>query len=140
MASLTLAGPLDWRGSTVGSLNLGQSLLRFGLVDRLELWMYPVLLGSGKQVFTGGIVPTALRLIESAVGDAVHASMRAGGAPTAPDVYGLRPMNASSLVWTSASSGTWTRGPYWPLSRSASSIGSMPSSIAAHLSGSSVSS
>ena len=27
--------------------------------------MYPVLLGSGKQVFTGGTVPTALRLIES---------------------------------------------------------------------------
>lgn len=80
MASLTLAGPLDWRGSTVvsesiaegvtsleerrdevfviGSLNLGQSLLRFGLVDRLELWLYPVLLGSGKQVFAGGPCPT----------------------------------------------------------------------------------
>jgi NAD(P)-dependent dehydrogenase (short-subunit alcohol dehydrogenase family) len=59
---------------------------------------------------------------------------------TATDAYGVRPMNASSLVWTSASSGTWTRGPYWPLCRNASSIGSMPSSIAAHLSGSSVSS
>jgi len=56
VASRTLAGPLDWRGSTVvsesiaegitslkerhdevhviGSLNLVQSLLRFGLVDR----------------------------------------------------------------------------------------------------------
>ena len=42
------------------------------------------------------------------------------------NVYGVRPMNASSLVWTSASSGTWTRGPYWPLWRSTSSIGSMP--------------
>jgi hypothetical protein len=31
------------------------------------------------------------------------------------DVYGVRPMNPSSLVWTSASSGTRTRGPYWPL-------------------------
>ena len=87
VASRTLADPLDWRGSTVvgesiadgvaslkerhdelhviGSLNLVQSLLRFGLVDRLELWLYPVLLGSGKQVFADGTVPTALRLIES---------------------------------------------------------------------------
>lgn len=38
---------------------------RFGLVDRLELWLSPVLLGSGKQVFAEGTVPTALRLIES---------------------------------------------------------------------------
>jgi dihydrofolate reductase len=87
VASRTLADPLDWRGSTVvgesipegvtslkerhdelhviGSLNLVQSLLRFGLVDRLELWLYPVLLGSGKQVFADGTVPAALRLIES---------------------------------------------------------------------------
>jgi dihydrofolate reductase len=87
VASRTLAGPLAWNGSTlvdedladgvasikerheevhvIGSLDLVQSLLRFGLVDRLELWLYPVLLGSGKQVFADGTVPTALRLIES---------------------------------------------------------------------------
>ncbi len=83
VASRTLAGPLDRRGSTVvsesiaegvtslkerhdevqviGSLNLVQSLLRFGLVAGL----YPVLLGSGKQVFANGTVHTAVRLIES---------------------------------------------------------------------------
>ena len=49
----------------IGSLDLVQSLLRFGLVDRLELWMYPLLLGSGKRVFADGTVPTALRLTES---------------------------------------------------------------------------
>ena len=87
VASRTLAGPLAWQGSTlvaevlaetitalnerhdevhvIGSLNLVQSLLRFGLVDRLNLWLYPLLLGSGKQVFADGTVPTALRLIES---------------------------------------------------------------------------
>ena len=42
-----------------------QSLLRFGLVDRLNPWLYPVLLGSGKQVFADGTVPAALRLVES---------------------------------------------------------------------------
>lgn len=88
VASRTLADPLEWRGSTVvgesiadgvgalkerhdevqviGSLDLVQSLLRFGLVDQLHLWQYPVVLGSGKRVFADGTVPTALRLIESA--------------------------------------------------------------------------
>ena len=87
VASRTLVGPLDWHGSTIigepiaegvtsikerhdevhviGSLNLVQSLLRFGLVDRLELLVYPVLLGSGKRVFSDGTVPTALLLIKS---------------------------------------------------------------------------
>jgi dihydrofolate reductase len=87
VASRTLAEPLAWRGSAVvgeslaedvtalkgrhdeihviGSLDLVQSLLRFGLVDRLELWLYPVVLGTGKQVFADGTVPTTLRLIEA---------------------------------------------------------------------------
>jgi dihydrofolate reductase len=87
VASRTLADPLGWRGSAVvggsiaegvaslkerhdelhviGSLDLVQSLLRLGLVDRLELWLYPVLLGSGKRLFADGTVPTTLRLIES---------------------------------------------------------------------------
>ena len=39
--------------------------------------------------------------------------------------YGVRPMNASSLVWMSASSGMSTRGPKWPLWRIASSTGTM---------------
>ncbi len=87
VASRTLAGPLAWQGSTlvagdlaegitavkerhdevhvIGSLDLVQSLLRLGLVDRLHLWLYPLLLGSGKQVFGGGAIPTALRLTES---------------------------------------------------------------------------
>jgi len=87
VASHTLAEPLDWQGSAVvgaslaedvtalkgrhdeihviGSLDLVQSLLHFGLVDRLELWLYPLLLGSGKQVFGDGTVPATLRLIES---------------------------------------------------------------------------
>jgi dihydrofolate reductase len=87
VASRTLAEPLAWQGSTlvggdlaagvaevkqrhdevhvIGSLDLVQSLLRLGLVDRLNLWQLPVLLGSGKRVFAGGTVPTALRLTSS---------------------------------------------------------------------------
>ncbi|GAA4667426.1 MULTISPECIES: dihydrofolate reductase family protein [Amycolatopsis] len=87
VATRTLTEPLSWQGSTVlgqpleesvaalkdryeevhviGSLNLVQSLLRFGLVDRLDLWVDPIVLGTGKKVFGEGVPPTALRLVES---------------------------------------------------------------------------
>ena len=42
-----------------------QSLLRLGLVDRLNLWLFPLVLGSGKQLYADGTVPTSLRLTES---------------------------------------------------------------------------
>ena len=89
VASRTLAGPLGWSGSTVlagdlaeevralkdrhdevhviGSLDLVQSLLRAGLVDRFDLWVYPLVLGAGKRVFGDGTVPTTLRLAGSTV-------------------------------------------------------------------------
>lgn len=47
--------------------------------------------------------------------------------PRPRQVEGSRPMKATSLVWGSASAGTSTLGPYWPLARSISSRGSMPS-------------
>src|SRR5262245_24043259 len=106
VASRTLAGPLAWENSTlltddladaitevkerhdevhvIGSLDLVQSLLRFGLVDRLNLWMYPLLLGSGKQVFGDGTVPTALRLTESVTypNGVLQLTYETAGAPT----------------------------------------------------------
>ncbi len=54
------------RVDVIGSGNLVQTLLRNDLVDRLNLWAFPVLLGSGKRLFAEGTVPTALRLVESA--------------------------------------------------------------------------
>ncbi len=79
---------LDWAGSTqvgsdlrneidalrqrhehvhvIGSLDLVQTLLGEQLFDTLTLWVYPILLGTGKQVFAGGVVPTNLTLIEPA--------------------------------------------------------------------------
>lgn len=81
--------PLDWVGSArlplditeavaqlrdkhenihvIGSLDFVQTLLRERLFDRLNLWVYPVLLGAGKKVFASGVVPTTLRLTEPAV-------------------------------------------------------------------------
>ena len=106
VASCTLAGSLAWQGSTlvagdlaesitalkerhdevhvIGSLDLLQSLLRFGLVDRMNLWLYPLLLGSGKQVFADGTVPTALRLSESVTypSGTLHLTYETAGVPT----------------------------------------------------------
>jgi dihydrofolate reductase len=71
----------------IGSLDLVQSLLRFRLVDRLNLWLYPLLLGSGKQVFADGTGPTALRLTESVTypSGTLHLAYETAGAPT----YGI---------------------------------------------------
>ncbi len=109
VASRTLADPLAWHNSTllggsfaaaveslkarhdevhvIGSLDLVQSLLRFGLVDQFELWLYPVLLGTGKRVFADGTVPTALRLIESETyaPGCLHLTYDTAGTPT----YGI---------------------------------------------------
>jgi dihydrofolate reductase len=61
-----------------------QSLLRFGLVDRLSLWVFPLLLGSGKKIFAEGTVPRALRLTESVTypSGAVHITYEIAGMPT----------------------------------------------------------
>jgi dihydrofolate reductase len=50
---------------TSGSGNLVQSLMKDDLVDQYNVWVYPVLLGSGKRLFAEGTMPTALRLVES---------------------------------------------------------------------------
>ena len=105
VASRTLAEPLEWAGSSlvtgdlaagvtalkerhaevhvIGSLGLVQSLLRHGLVDRLNLWVYPLVLGSGKRVFAEGAVPAALRLTGSVThpDGSVQLSYAAAGEP-----------------------------------------------------------
>ena len=48
-----------------GSGNLIQTLLRHELVNRFHLWVFPVVLGSGKRLFSDGAVPTALTLVDS---------------------------------------------------------------------------
>jgi dihydrofolate reductase len=112
VASRTPARPLAWEGSTlladdlagsvislkerhdevhlIGSLDLLQSLLHLGLVDRMHLWVYPVLLGSGKRVFAGGTVPTALHLTGSATypSGTLHLTYETAGVPTYGSIAG----------------------------------------------------
>jgi dihydrofolate reductase len=50
-----------------GSANLIQTLLRHNLVDEFRLWVFPMVIGSGKRLFADGTVPAGLRLADSKV-------------------------------------------------------------------------
>ena len=39
--------------------------MQHNLVGELELWVHPIILGSGKQLFGGGIPKTALKLVDT---------------------------------------------------------------------------
>jgi dihydrofolate reductase len=50
-----------------GSGNLVQTLIRHDLVDEYRLWVFPVMIGSGKRLFGDGTIPAALRLLDTTV-------------------------------------------------------------------------
>jgi len=50
-----------------GSGNLIQTLLQHGLVDEYRLWVFPLVIGSGKRLFADGTIPAGLRLVDSKV-------------------------------------------------------------------------
>ncbi len=49
----------------VGSSDLIQSLLRAGIVDEYSLWVFPLVIGSGKKLFADGTIPAGLKLVGS---------------------------------------------------------------------------
>ena len=88
MASTTLEEPLPWRNSTLlkgdaaeavarlkeqprkdllvlGSGELIQSLMRRNLVDEYVLLIHPLVLGSGRRLFTDGGAFATLRLVDA---------------------------------------------------------------------------
>jgi dihydrofolate reductase len=50
---------------TIGSSDLVHTLLQHDLVDRFNLWLYPLILGTGKRLFVEGAAPTSLALVSS---------------------------------------------------------------------------
>ena len=50
-----------------GSGDLIQTLLHHGLVDEYRLWVFPVVVGSGRRLFADGAIPAALKLVDSTV-------------------------------------------------------------------------
>jgi dihydrofolate reductase len=107
VVSSTLEDP-DWNNSTVltgdvvnevsklkqelngaivvyGSFQLVRTLLEHDLVDEYRLWIFPVVLASGKRFFGDGTIPIALRHVDSRVtktGVTVNTYARAGAIDT----------------------------------------------------------
>jgi len=50
-----------------GSGDLIQTLMANGLIDQYRLWVFPVVLGTGKRLFADGAIPSALHLTDSTV-------------------------------------------------------------------------
>jgi len=50
-----------------GSGNLIQTLMRHNLVDQYRLWVFPLVIGSGKRLFSDGTIPSGLKLVDSKV-------------------------------------------------------------------------
>jgi dihydrofolate reductase len=50
-----------------GSGDLIQTLLLLNLIDEYRLWVFPVVIGSGKKLFADGAVPASLKLVNNAV-------------------------------------------------------------------------
>jgi dihydrofolate reductase len=74
----------------IGSIDFVQTLIAEGLFDRLKLWIYPILLGTGKRVFADGTVPSNLELVEPAItspnGVVLAEYALAGGIPSTGDM------------------------------------------------------
>ena len=47
-----------------GSGNLIQILMSHGLVDQYRLWVFPLVIGSGKRLFSDGTIPAGLKLVD----------------------------------------------------------------------------
>ena len=50
-----------------GSANLIQTLLRENLIDEYRLWTFPLVVGSGKRIFSDGTIPAGLKLTDHKV-------------------------------------------------------------------------
>jgi dihydrofolate reductase len=50
-----------------GSSNLIQTMLKNNLIDQMNLFIYPVTIGSGKKLFEDGTQPKSFKLVESQI-------------------------------------------------------------------------
>jgi dihydrofolate reductase len=64
-----------------GSVGLIQTLLKHDLIDEFRMWIFPVVIGTGKRFFGDGTIPAALKLVDSKVsntGVTINTYERAG--------------------------------------------------------------
>lgn len=92
-----------------GSGTLYPQLLRAGLIDRLILMTFPVILGSGKRLFGDGTAPGAMRMVEHRITPrgSVIATYRPDG-PVEPGSFAAQEPSAAELVRRQkVEDGTW---------------------------------
>jgi dihydrofolate reductase len=68
-----------------GSADLLQTLIREDLIDELQIFTFPVVIGSGKRLFGDGTIPAAFELVQSetsSTGVVISAYRRAGDVQT----------------------------------------------------------
>jgi dihydrofolate reductase len=64
-----------------GSPGLIQTLLKHDLIDEFRIWIFPLVIGTGKRCFGDGTIPAALKLLDSKVtktGVTINTYERAG--------------------------------------------------------------
>jgi dihydrofolate reductase len=64
-----------------GSAGLIQTLLKHDLIDEFRIWIFPLVIGTGKRLFGDGAIPAGLRLVDSDVsksGVTINTYERAG--------------------------------------------------------------
>jgi dihydrofolate reductase len=64
-----------------GSPGLIQTLLEHDLIDEFRMWIFPLVIGTGKRFFGDGAIPAALKLVDSKVsktGVTINVYERAG--------------------------------------------------------------
>ena len=92
-----------------GSGTLYPQLLRAGLIDRLTLRIFPVILGSGKRLFGDGTAPSAMRMIEHQITPRgnIIATYQPGG-PVEPGSFQAAEPSAAELERREkVEAGTW---------------------------------
>jgi dihydrofolate reductase len=52
-----------------GSGNLIQTLIKEHLVDQMQVWIYPITIGTGKKLFAEGTQPENFKLVESEISE-----------------------------------------------------------------------
>ena len=63
-----VAGLKDQAGPEIqvhGSGNLLQTLMKHDLIDEFQLLIFPILLGTGKRLFSEGTIPAGLKLVDT---------------------------------------------------------------------------
>ena len=92
-----------------GSGTLYPQLLAAGLIDRMTVITFPVVIGSGKRLFGDGTPPRSLRMVEHEVtpGGIVLASYAPAGAVEPGDFSTIKPTAAERERRARIKAGTW---------------------------------